>query len=177
MFARVKVPGTLKQWISLEADLKPGQKVLVPLYEVIRGNLHSLYTGMEITNITMVRLTRDAEVEVDDDPVADFRALVKEQIRQRRYEPVVRLEFCAGADPAITEMLRARFELSPVDIYEMQEELDYTTLFELLGLASPHLARPRMDASVAGIAAGGTWRNFRRHANRRCAGASPLRKL
>jgi polyphosphate kinase len=139
MFARVKVPGTLKQWVSLEADLKPGQKVLVPLYEVIRGNLHSLYTGMEITNITLVRLTRDAEVEVDDDPVADFRALVKEQIRQRRYEPVVRLEFCTGADPAITEMLRARFELSPVDIYEMQEELDYTTLFELLGLPLPTL--------------------------------------
>src|SRR5580692_11054859 len=92
MFARVKVPGTLKQWVSLEADLKPGQKLLVPLYEVIRGNLHSLYNGMELTNITLVRLTRDAEVEVDDDPAADFRALVKEQIRQRRYEPVVRVE-------------------------------------------------------------------------------------
>ena len=139
MFARVKVPGTLKQWVPLEADLKPGQKLLVPLYEVIRGNLHTLYAGMEITNITLVRLTRDAEVEVDDDPVADFRAMVKEQIRQRRYEPVVRLEFCTGADPAITEMLRARFELSPVDIYEMQEELDYTTLFELLGLPLPTL--------------------------------------
>src|ERR1700761_1333852 len=142
MFARVKVPGTLKQWIPLESDLKLGQKVLVPLYEVIRGNLHSLYTGMEITNITLVRITRDAEVEVDDDPVADFRALVKEQIRQRRYEPVVRLEFCVGADPEITEMLRARFELSPVDIYEMQEELDYTTLFELLGLPLPTLRDP-----------------------------------
>jgi polyphosphate kinase len=139
MFARVKVPGTLKQWVSLEADLKPGQKLLVPLYEVIRGNLHSLYSGMEITNITLVRLTRDAEVEVDDDPATDFRTVVKEQIRQRRYEPVVRLEFCVGADPAITEMLRARFELSPVDIYEMREELDYTTLFELLGLPLPTL--------------------------------------
>jgi polyphosphate kinase len=139
MFARVKVPGTLKQWVSLEADLKPGQKLLIPLYEVIRGNLHSLYTGMEITNITLVRLTRDAEVEVDDDPATDFRTVVKEQIRQRRYEPVVRLEFCMGADPAITEMLRSRFELSPVDIYEMREELDYTTLFELLGLPLPTL--------------------------------------
>ena len=142
MFARVKVPGTLKQWVSLETDLKPGQKLLVPLYEVIRGNLHSLYNGMELTNITLVRLTRDAEVEVDDDPAADFRALVKEQIRQRRYEPVVRLEFCLGADPAITEMLRTRFELTPVDIYEVQEELDYTSLFELLGLPLPTLRDP-----------------------------------
>ncbi len=142
MYARVKVPGTLKQWVPLEADLKPGQKVLVPLYEVIRGNLHTLYSGMEISNITLARLTRDAEVELDEDPVGDFRALVKEQIRQRRYEPVVRVEFCAGADPAIMEMLRARFELSPVDIYEMAEELDYTTLFELLGLPLPTLRDP-----------------------------------
>jgi polyphosphate kinase len=139
MFARVKVPGALKQWVSLESDLKPGQKLLVPLYEVIRGNLQSLYTGMEISNVTIMRLTRDAEVEVDDDSAADFRAMVKEQIRQRRYEPVVRLEFCLGADPAITEMLRARFELSAVDIYEMQGELDYTTLFELLALPLPTL--------------------------------------
>lgn len=139
MFARVKVPSNLKQWVPVEADLKPGQKLLVPLYEVIRGNLHGLYTGMEITNITLARLTRDAEVELDDDPATDFRTTVREQIRQRRYEPVVRLEFCIGADPAITEMLRARFDLTPVDVYELQGELDYTTLFELLGLPLPTL--------------------------------------
>ena len=52
------------------------------------------------------------------------------------------LSFALGADPAITEMLRARFELSPVDIYEMREELDYTTLFELLGLPLPTLRDP-----------------------------------
>ena len=94
---------------------------------------------MEISNITIMRLTRDAEVEVDDDPAADFRTMVKEQIRQRRYEPVVRLEFGAGADPAITEMLGTASSSSPVDVYEMQEELDYTTLFELLGLPLPTL--------------------------------------
>jgi polyphosphate kinase len=142
MFARVKVPGSLKQWVSLESDLKPGQKVMVPLHEVIRGNLQSLYTGMEISNITVMRLTRDAEVEADEGPVTDFRSVVKEQIRQRRYEPVVRLEFRAGADPAIAEMLRARFELGPVDVYEMAEELDYTTLFELLALPLPTLRDP-----------------------------------
>ena len=139
MFARVKVPGGLKQWVFLESDLEPGQKLLVSLYEVIRGNLPSLYTGMEISNVTMMRITRDAEVEVDDDPAADFRTIVKEQIRQRRYEPVVRLEYGAGADPAIVEMLRARFDLTARDLYEMQEEVDYTSLFELLALPIPSL--------------------------------------
>ena len=140
MFARVKVPGILKQWIFLESDLAAGQKLLVSLYEIIRGNLHTLYNGMEISNVTMVRITRDAEVEMDDDPVMmDFRAIVKEQIRQRRYEPVVRLEFGPNADPGIKEMLRVRFDLAPVDLYDMQEEVDYTSLFELLALPIPSL--------------------------------------
>src|ERR1700761_6531480 len=142
MFARVKVPVVIKQWVPLEADLQPGQKLLVPLHEVICGNLHSLYSGMEISNVTIVRLTRDAEVEGEEDTAADFRTVVKEQIRLRRYEPVVRLEFGPGADPAITEMLRARFSLSPLDLYEMQEEVDYTALFELLGLPFPELRDP-----------------------------------
>jgi polyphosphate kinase len=142
MFARVKIPGVLKQWIFLESDLEPGRKLLVPLYEVIRGNLHKLYSGMEISDITFMRLTRDAEVELDDDPAADFRAAVKEQIRQRRYEPVVRLEFGPGANPAIKDMLRQRLEVTPSDIYDMQGEVDYTTLFELLALPIPALRDP-----------------------------------
>jgi polyphosphate kinase len=142
MFARVKIPGVLKQWIFLESDLEPGRKLLVPLYEVIRGNLHKLYSGMEISDITLMRLTRDAEVELDDDPAADFRAAVKEQIRQRRYEPVVRLEFGPGANPAIKDMLRQRLEVTPSDIYDMQGEVDYTTLFELLALPIPALRDP-----------------------------------
>jgi polyphosphate kinase len=139
MFARVKVPGVLKQWISLEAEVEPGQKLLVPLYEVIRGNLDKLYSGMEISDVTLMRLTRDAEVEIADDAGADFRTLVKEQIRQRRYEPVVRLEFGPGADPGIKQMLRDRFKLTPADVYDLQQEVDYTTLFELLSLPFPEL--------------------------------------
>jgi len=139
MFARVKIPGVLKQWVSLSADIEPGQKLLVPLSEVVRGNLHKLYSGMEISDVTLVRLTRDAEVDVDDDSSADFRAQVKEQIRQRRYEPVVRLEFGPGADPEIKEKLRERLELEHDDIYDLCEEVEYTSLFELLALPRPAL--------------------------------------
>ena len=62
--------------------------------------------------MTVVRITRDAEVEIEDDSIG-FRELVLEQVRQRRYEPVVRLEFGPGADPDIKEMLRKRFEIDP----------------------------------------------------------------
>jgi polyphosphate kinase len=139
MLARVKIPGVLKSWIPLQLDLEAGQKLLVPLSEVIRGNLHKLYSGMEIREIAVMRLTRDAEVALDEDFPADFRAQVKEEIRQRRYEPVVRLEFGAGVDPSLRETLRQRFDLTETDLYDLQEAVDYTTLFELLGLPKPEL--------------------------------------
>src|SRR6201996_9630877 len=132
--ARMKIPVGVKQWIPLTAGLEPGQRLLIPLHELVRGNIGKLYAGMAISGITLVRITRDAEVDLDEDPSAEIRVLVREQIRQRRYEPVVRLEFGPGADPGIREMLRERFNLAPEDVYELDEEVDYTTLFEIAGL-------------------------------------------
>ncbi len=139
MYARLKVPTVLKQWVGLNAGLESGQKLLVPLYEVIRGNVDKLYGGMKIKEMSIVRITRDADVELEDDDSVGIRELVLEQVRQRRYEPVVRLEFGPGADPEIKELLRKRFELSTDDLYDMAEEVDYTTLFELMGLPLPAL--------------------------------------
>src|SRR6516165_7364830 len=139
MYARVKVPGVLKNWVPLHADLKGGQTLFVPLHEIIRGNIDKLYEGMTISGMTLLRITRDAEVELDDDSAAEVRELVREQIRQRRYEPIVRLEFGPSADLGIKEMLRERFQLLPSDVYEMTEEVDYTTLFEIASLPIPEL--------------------------------------
>src|SRR5208283_580066 len=99
IYARVKVPVRLRHWIPLGAEVDKGKRLFVPLYEVIRGNVHKLYNGMRLDSFTMVRLTRDAEVEITDDAGMGLRELVQEQVRQRRYEPVVRLEFGPDADP------------------------------------------------------------------------------
>ncbi len=139
MVARMKIPVGLKQWVPLAVGVPAGQRLLVPLHEVIRGNIEKLYGGMTISGMTLVRITRDAEVELEDDSATELRALVEEQIRQRRYEPVVRLEFGPGADPVIREMLRVRFQLSSADVYEMDGEIDYTTLFEIAGMPVPEL--------------------------------------
>jgi polyphosphate kinase len=139
MVARMKIPSGLKQWVPLSVGLKPGQRLLVPLREVIRGNIEKLYSGMIISGMTLVRITRDAQVDLGEDSPAEIRAMVKEQVRQRRYEPVVRLEFGRGADSGICEMLRERFGLSAADVYEVDGEVDYTTLFEIAGLSVPEL--------------------------------------
>jgi polyphosphate kinase len=137
-YARVKIPPVLKQWIALEAEVPAGETVLAPLYEVIRGNVHKLYGGMRLTGTTLFRVTRDAEFEIDDESDATLEEMVREQVRLRRYEPVLRLEFAPGSDPSIREMLRKRFGLSAADVYDVPDELDYTTLFEIAGM--PHAA-------------------------------------
>jgi polyphosphate kinase len=136
MYGRVKVPGVLKNWVPLSSDLDRDQKLFVPLYEVIRGNIQKLYGGMTISGVSLLRITRDAEVGTDDDSSAGVREreLVEEQIRRRRYEPIVRLEFGPGADHAIKQSLRDRFQLGSSDVYDMAEEVDYTTLFEIASL-------------------------------------------
>jgi polyphosphate kinase len=139
MYARVKVPGVVKQWVALETGVKPGERLLLPLYEIIRGNAHKLYGGMRLTGTTLFRLTRDAEIEIDDDTDEALQDVVREQVRQRRYEPVVRLDFAPGADPSIREMLCQRFNLTPLDVYDLPGEIDYTTLFEIASLPIPAL--------------------------------------
>jgi len=141
-YARVKVPAVLPQWVRLETDAPAGQKVFAPLYDVIRGNIHKLYAGMKLNGSTLFRLTRDAEVEIEDEADDPIRDVVREQVRQRRYEPVMRLEFAPGADPSIREMLRKRFELAPVDVYDLEGELDYTSLFQIASLPIAALRDP-----------------------------------
>jgi polyphosphate kinase len=137
--ARVKVPSELKQWIPVWTDVPHGQYVFVRLHEVIRENAHKLYPGMRLTSPTLFRLTRDAEIEVEDDADQDLRELVKEQIRQRRYEPAVRLELAPGADPRLRQMLQERLALTAEDIYDLEGELDFTSLFQIAALNEAHL--------------------------------------
>jgi polyphosphate kinase len=139
MVARLKVPSGLKQWIPLTVGVENGKRLLISLHELIRGNIHKLYGGMTLSAMTLVRITRDAEVELVEASDAEIRLQVQEQIRQRRYEPVVRLEFGPGSDNGIRDLLRERFQLTSADVYEVDGEVDYTTLFEIAGLPVPEL--------------------------------------
>jgi polyphosphate kinase len=140
-YARVKVPGVLKQWVHLTVGVTPHEMLLVPLHEVICGNAHLLYRGVHLTGATLFRLTRDAEVETEelDNSSTELSEVVREQVRLRRYEPVVRLEFGPDAPSAIKEMLRERFRLSAEDVYDMPAQVDYTALLEIAGLPHPEL--------------------------------------
>src|SRR5262249_42739930 len=88
-YARVKVP-PLAPWMELHEAAAPGERVFVRLHDVIRANAGKLYPGTELSGATLFRLTRDAEVKLSPDSEIDLRERVKAQLRQRRFEPVVR---------------------------------------------------------------------------------------
>jgi polyphosphate kinase len=137
--ARVKVPDDLPQWVPLTAGVAEHERVFVRLHELIRENAHKLYPGKRLSAPTLFRLTRDAEVPMKEHGRHDMRELVREQIRQRRYEPVVRIEFAPDADEHMRQLLQQRFGLSHAEVYDLRGELDYRSLFQIAALNAPGL--------------------------------------
>src|SRR5262249_12912303 len=114
VLVRVKVPRELQQWLRLRSGVGSGERVFVSLEQVIAANAPKLFPGMEIESRSLFRVCRDAEVELEDDDGVSKRALVELELRQRRFEPVVRLDLQPNADPAIAPHLHTPFPLPPL---------------------------------------------------------------
>jgi polyphosphate kinase len=141
VLVRVKLPTDLPQWLRLTAD-GSSEWVFVGLDQVIRANAERLFPGMIVVSASLFRVCRDADVELDENDGLSKRAMVEEELRQRRFEPVVRLEVQPDADSAMVAELVDRFGLAPDAVYEMSALLDYTTLFEIAGLDVEELRDP-----------------------------------
>ena len=137
-FARIKVPNVLSAWVALRTRRQGQTDVLVRLHDILEHNLESVFPGMEILGATLFRVTRDAEVELNED-AGDIRVQVAEELKQRRFEPVVRLELEAGPDPWVRDLLVGKFELTEQDVYELPGELDYTGLMAVAALPRAEL--------------------------------------
>jgi polyphosphate kinase len=144
LFARIKVPDVLPQWVALpgeQTEGRPaGQVSFVKLQDVIRHNLEDLFPGMVVVEVMPFRITRNAEVAVDDDdPPESVAALVEEELRQRRFERAVRLEYGPDRSDAQLQMLLRKLDLTEADAYRMPAELDFTDLMPIGGLNRPKL--------------------------------------
>ena len=142
-FARVKVPGSLPQWVALpdRAGDATGGKCFVKLLDIVANNLGELFPGMEIVEVMPFRVTRNAEVELDDELPESLVKQVEEGLRQRRLEPAVRLEYGPHQSPAMLRLLTQKLGLTDVDVYWMPE-LDYSGLWAIVGLNRPELHDP-----------------------------------
>jgi polyphosphate kinase len=154
LFARIKVPEVLPRWVPLPEDREgDGGQTFVRLQDIIRHNLDELFPGMTVQELMPFRVTRNADVDVDDDePTQNLRELVEEGLRQRRFESVVRLEYGMPSSPAQLQLLARKLDLCETDLYEIPAELDFTTLFAIAALNHPELKdRPWQPVVPVGV--------------------------
>jgi polyphosphate kinase len=126
-FARVKVPPLLPRFIGL----RDGEQ-LVPLEQVIALHLPVLFPGMEIVSHHYFRVTRDADLDLDDDEAEDLMAAVQAELtRKRRKGRAVRLEVDPDMSPDVLLLLLRELELGPQDVYSVSGMLDLTSLLSI----------------------------------------------
>jgi polyphosphate kinase len=142
LFARVKVPAMLPAWIPLANDGERGAHRLVSLIELLRHNLGDLFPGLTVRNVTPFRITRNADVERDEEDADDLLELIEEELRQRRTEQVVRLELGPDPDPRMARFLRQELGLDERDVYVLPGLLDHTGLQCVADLTIPALRYP-----------------------------------
>ncbi|MGE3758092.1 MAG: polyphosphate kinase 1 [Pseudobdellovibrionaceae bacterium] len=126
-FARVKIPKVLPQWVKVEAENSSAHRY-VHLLDVIKENIGELFPQMEVLAIMPFRITRNADIEREEEGAEDLLEMIEEELRQRRIAEVVRLEHGPKPDPWMLKFLVDELELQEDDLYEVAEELDYTDL-------------------------------------------------
>ncbi|KFE70305.1 polyphosphate kinase 1 [Hyalangium minutum] len=114
--ARVKVP---KELLPRFVPLKNDATSFVPLEDIIAHNLGTLFPGMEVLDYGVFRVTRDADFTVSED-AEDLLVAVQDELRQRRFGDVIRLELQAGMNPTLRESLVEALGLEPRQVYEEQ---------------------------------------------------------
>ena len=136
-FARVKVPQVVPAWCRLPAEGKTHRFVLTA--DIIEANLAGLFSGMEIRKVLPFRVTRNADVADDNEDAEDLLEQIQQQMRERRFAPVVRLQIARKPNRRLLEYLRDELEIQPDDIYETQGLIDYTVLNSIADLDMPTL--------------------------------------
>ena len=135
-FARIKVPPVLPRLLEV------GVRTYMLLEQVIAENLDILFPGMEILEHHLFRVTRNADLAIEEDEADDLLLAIEEELRRRRFGEVVRLEVERSMPPETRAILERGLQCSPEDVYDLAGTLDLTALFEIADLDVPSLQLP-----------------------------------
>ena len=134
-FARVKVPPLLERFVALG----DGER-FVTIEQVLAAHLESLFPGMEILSNHVFRITRDADMDVEEDEAEDLLAAIETVlVRRRRAASPVRLEVDGSITDEVRGLLLRELELEAEDVYEVRGLLDLGSLLSLTALDRPDL--------------------------------------
>ncbi len=143
-FARVKVPAILPRLIPVKPVdpddlLAPTVQRFVWVEQVIAANLDRLFPGMEIVAAHPFRVTRNTDMEIQEEEADDLLLTMEENLRQRHFGSVVRLEIVDGTPDHIRDVLITNLQLSNYDVYTTNGPLGLSSLWQLHKLELPDL--------------------------------------
>ena len=136
-FARVKVPDNVERLVPIDGD-GPGARFL-PLEELIGHHLGQLFPGLTVLGHHLFRVTRNADLEVEEDRDEDLLQALERELSRRRFGPVVRLEVGEKTDPHVLELLVRELDVTADDVVEVPGLLALSSLHELSAVDRPDL--------------------------------------
>jgi polyphosphate kinase len=135
-FARVKVPEVLPRFI---ATAKMGSTRFLPLEDLIAIHLQELFPGMTIEDHYTFRVTRNQDIELEDEETEDLLVTLEQELLRRRFGPPVRLEIEAGVDEKLVAQLGRELGIGQENIFHVQAPLNLTSLHKIADLDFPKL--------------------------------------
>lgn len=136
LFARVKVPASLPRFFEVSRER------FVPLEDVIAGHLGMLFPGMEILQNHTFRVTRNEELEVEEDDAENLLHALEKELSRRRFGAPVRLEVENSIDPHVLELIVSEVGVEPNEVFRLTGPLELESLMELAKLNREDLSAP-----------------------------------
>ena len=129
LFARVKVPPTLPRFIRVPGS-SAGVK-FITIEEVMGQHLQTLFEGMQILQYHAFRVTRNEDLDVDEDEAENLLQALEAELARRRLGPAVRLEVSSNIDPVVLDLLMEELDIEIEDVYKLNGPLDLTGLADI----------------------------------------------
>jgi polyphosphate kinase len=137
-FARVKVPLLLPRFVVM-----PDGERFVPLEQVISQHLDTLFPGLDIVGHDAFRVTRNADLTLEEEEADDLLEAVEVELRRRRFGRAVRLEISADMSTEVRDLLQRELDIEDDDVYALDGPLDLGGLWAVHGLDRPELKDPQ----------------------------------
>ena len=146
LFARVKVPSNLPRFIE---TAKGEERRFIPLEQLITAHIGDLFPGMEILYFYTFRVTRNADLELEEEESEDLLATMEQELLRRKFGPPVRLEVDRDIDQELLQTLMDELQVKEEDILRYPEPLDLTGLNQIADIDRPDLKYPAFRSQVA----------------------------
>ena len=145
--AIVKVPRVLPRLIHMPSPQGEKSRLFLSLSSVIRAHLTDLFAGRKVGEFSQFRVTRNSDLEVDEDDVKNLRTALRLGLEQRHYGQAVRLEVSAGCSDFLSNFLLTQFNLPEGALYRVHGPVNLVRLTQLVDLVNdPKLMFPRYKA-------------------------------